>query len=358
LAFHSAPAVLKKVDEFLMRRIFLGSLLVILVCSLPALSADNPEPAPAREKSAAELSPEAQQNLRAYLQLQEQLHSALLAIEQARKDADAAAERNNQAIQQAREESETAARRNAELIGTRLKLIEQTLTNQRDSELAAMQQTNRFMFTTAAIVGGIGFLGMLFTAFCFWRALTRVAQITASLHPLTGLHHTETGLGNSNAFVTLNGPEMSSTRLLGAIERLERRIHDLEHTALLPNSTESHPALREQPTAAAESMSTLMARGQAFLDSHEPAKALDCFDEVIRSEPHHAEALVKKGTALEQLKRLEEAIDCYDKAIASNQTMTVAYLHKGAVYNQLERFSEALECYEQALRTQQKPVNS
>jgi len=328
------------------------------VCSLPALSADKPDeaaPPAANERPATDPALESQQSFRAYLQLQEQLHSALLAIEQARKDAEAAADRNNQAIQQAREESETAARRNAELIGTRLKLIEQTLTNQRDSELAAMQQTNRFIFTMAAIVGGIGFLGMVFTAFCFWRALTRVAQISASLQPLSALgHHAEPALGNSNAFVTLNGPEMSSTRLLGAIERLEKRIHDLEHTALLPHSSDSQE-IRPQ---IAESISTLMAKGQAFLESREPDKALACFEDVIKMEPDHAEALVKKGTALEQLKRLEDAIDCYNKAIAANQAMTVAYLHKGAVYNQLERFSEALECYEQALRTQQKPVNS
>jgi tetratricopeptide (TPR) repeat protein len=343
-----------------MHRIVLRALFMLVICSWPALGADKPEaPLPASDKPAAELSPEAQQSLRAYLQLQEQLHSALLAIDQARKDADAAAERNNQAIQQAREETELAARRNAELIGTRLKLIEEALTNQRDSEVAAMRQTNRFMFTMAAVVGGIGFLGMVFTAFCFWRALTRVAQITSSLHPLAGVgHHAETALSHSNAFVTLNGPEMSSTRLLGAIERLEKRIHDLEHTALLPQSTDNHHDSPPMPGSAAESISTLMARGQAFLESREPDKALACFEEVIRSEPHHAEALVKKGTALEQLKRPEEAIDCYDKAIASNQTMTVAYLHKGAVFNQLERFSEALECYEQALRTQQKPVNS
>jgi tetratricopeptide (TPR) repeat protein len=343
-----------------MHRVVLRSVFFIWACSLPALSADNPDqpaPPPADDKPAPDPAAESQQSFRAYLQLQEQLHSALLAIEQARNGAEAAADRNNQAIQQAREESETAAKRNAELIGTRLKLIEQTLTNQRDSELAAMQQTNRFMFTTAAIVGGIGFLGMVFTAFCFWRALTRVAQISASLHPLTALGHAEPALGHSNPFVTLNGPELSSTRLLGAIERLEKRIHDLEHTALLPQSTDIQE-IRPQSGQTAESVSTLMAKGQEFLDSREPDNALACFEEVIRTEPHHAEALVKKGTALEQLKRLEEAIDCYDKAIAANQAMTVAYLHKGAVYNQLERFSEALECYEQALRTQQKPVNS
>jgi tetratricopeptide (TPR) repeat protein len=340
-----------------MHRLFLRSFFLALMCSWPAWSADKPEPAPANDKPPAEPSAEAQQSLRAYLQLQEQLHSALLAIEQARKDADAAAQRNNQAIQQAREESEAAAQRNTDMIGARLKLIEQTLTNQRDREMEAMQKSNRFMLTMAAVVGGIGFIGMLFTAFCFWRALTRVAQITSSLQPLPSLgHHSAAALSNADGpFVTLNGPEMSSTRLLGAIERLEKRIHDLEHTSLLPHTVEAEIEAIGSNT---ESVATLMTKGQALLSANEPDKALACFEEVLKADPQHAEALVKKGTALEQLKRLEEAIDCYDKAIASNQAMTVAYLHKGAVYNQLERFSEALECYEQALRTQQKAVNS
>src|SRR5687768_7127886 len=173
-----------------MHRLVVRSISVAVVCLFSAaFAADTPNPQPPNDKPPAEPSPEAQQSLRAYLQLQEQLHSALLAIEQARKDADAAAQRNNEAIQQARDDSEAAAQRNTDMIGARLKLIEQTLTNQRDRELEAMQKNNRFMLTMAGVVGGVGFIGMLFTAFCFWRALTRVAQITTSLQPLHSLGH-------------------------------------------------------------------------------------------------------------------------------------------------------------------------
>jgi len=63
---------------------------------------------------------------------------------------------------------------------------------------------------------------------------------------------------------------------------------------------------------------------------------------------------VKKGAALERLKKTEEAIEFYERAIAADHSMTLAWLYKGGVFNQLERFSEALQCYEQALRTQQK----
>ena len=79
--------------------------------------------------------------------------------------------------------------------------------------------------------------------------------------------------------------------------------------------------------------------------------ALQCFDEVLALEPNHGEALVRKGAALEHMKKLSEAFECYDRAIAADESMTIAYLHKGGLCSRLERFKEALECYEKALRT-------
>jgi tetratricopeptide (TPR) repeat protein len=339
-----------------MHRTFWRAVLVVaLSCPIHGHAAEKAEAeAPATNTA----SDAAKESVRAYLQLQDQLHSALLAIEQARKEAETNSRRNSEAIEQARQEADASARRSAELVGARLRVIEQTLTNQHDRTADAMQKSNRFMIILAALFGGIGFLGMLFTAFCLWRALTRVAQITASLQPLHAmqLRQMTSGLGGPDGpFVTLNGPEMSSTRLLGAIDRLEKRIRDLEHTAGIPDDTVKAQLENGEPSG---DLVSVLERGQAFLNAEEPEKALACFDEALKVAPGNAEALVKKGTALEQLKRLEEAIACYDRALAANDTMTVAYLHKGAVFNQLERFSEALECYEQALRTQQKPVTT
>jgi len=76
---------------------------------------------------------------------------------------------------------------------------------------------------------------------------------------------------------------------------------------------------------------------------------------VLRFHPNHTEALVRKGTALERLRRLDEALQCYDQAIAADGSLTIAYLYKGGLFNRQDRFVEALECYEQALRTQEKP---
>jgi tetratricopeptide (TPR) repeat protein len=330
-------------------RIFLSLVLSLSVASLAADKSPLEAPQTASEGS--------NDSARAYLQLQDQLHTALLAIEQARRDAETNAQQQKEAVEHARQETEATARRSAELINARLRVIEQTLTNQHDSAVEAMQKSNRFMIALAAIFGGIGFVAMLLTAFCLWRALTRVAQITSSLQPFHAMNvrPLPSGLGGPDApFVTLNGPEMSSSRLLGAIERLEKRIQELERGAPLPAGA----AAQLEDGESATRLNAILAKGQAFLDANEPERALACFDQALELVPNDAEALVKRGSALEQLKRLEEAIECYDRAIAADEGMTVAYLHKGAVFNQLERFNEALECYEQALRTQQKPVNS
>ena len=103
-----------------------------------------------------------------------------------------------------------------------------------------------------------------------------------------------------------------------------------------------------------ECVANLLAEGQKLIEAHEPEKALECFDMALAMQPKHAEALVKKGGALEKLDRLDEAIACYDRAIEADNSLAIAYLQKGGLFNRLARYDEALQCYEQALRTQEK----
>ena len=82
--------------------------------------------------------------------------------------------------------------------------------------------------------------------------------------------------------------------------------------------------------------------------------ALLCFEKAVELDPNSAEALVKKGTALEAQRKLHEAIESYDRAIVADNSLTVAYLYKGGALNRLQRFSEAMACYELALRNHPK----
>jgi len=310
----------------------------------PEIIDPNAKPADSNPpKTAAESPSEAQQALRAYLQLQEQLHQTLLTIEQSRKD------------------SEASARQNAEMISTRLKLIEQSLTVQREREAEIARKSSTFALCVAAGLGGVGLLVMVLTGWFLMRTARQFSDI-ATLASQNALGQSQSAGLLTDTQVSLRGTaaEGSGMRLLGAIERLEKRIYDMEHSALVPqHSTETatgdHKGTNgapEDPKAA--QVALLLGKGQSLLHLDQPEQAVACFDEVLTLDPRNTEAFVKKGAALEKLKRLEDAVVCYDRAIAVDESMTLAYLYKGGVYNQLERFGEALQCYEKALRTQQK----
>jgi len=291
--------------------------------------------------------------LRSYLQLQEQIHNTQVALE-----------RN-------REESERLAARNAEVLAARLQLIEQAVSSQREREMEALQSANRLLLIVAGSFAGVGFLAMLLTAYLQWRAVNRLAEFSALL-PATG----QMALPSGQIEPQLVGSgiaDQSNARLFGALDRLEKRILELEHTtpgapgletepAHPSNGSEIRSSSAEESTQEPEHSETgkrdhialLLAKGQSLLSLDKASEALACYDEILAEEPSHPEALVKKGTALEQLRQIDEALRCYDNAIAADGSMTIAYLQKGGLYNRLERYEEALRCYEAALRSQEK----
>ena len=331
----------------------------LLVWALVFLSAGcfGAETASPAAGSAKSEETNAQETLRSYLQLQEQLHATQLAIEQSRTQAAAAT-------------AETAKALTLQLQG-----IEHALSSQRAQELTAMQNSNQAMLIVAGAFASLGFLAMLFMAYFQWRTISRLAEISAALpmaHAL-GAGASVPTLGADDAhLVTVGPPEQSGQRLLGALERLEHRILELEHTthpplhdgaALDQNAKGPPPPSNGEQTAAelaeaaaapeAARITMLLGKGQSLLNLDQAEEAVACFDQVLALDANHPEALVKKGAALERLRKLDEAIACYDRAIAADGSMTVAYLYKGGLFNRMERFGEALECYEQALRTQE-----
>jgi tetratricopeptide (TPR) repeat protein len=310
---------------------------------LAAAGAEKNNPAEAAPKT--DEGNEAQQTLRSYLQLQEQLHDTLMIIERSRR------------------ETEAAAKASAEAISVRLDAIEKTMGAQQSHEATLLQSSNRVTLITACIFAGLGFLAMIFTAWFLLRAMNRLAAASPLLGGQALVHAHAPMLSPDPNLINLHPVEPASGRLLGVIERLEKRVHELEHTShgtwsaepsAQQNGVSHHAEESKALPSAAEKISVILGKGQSLLSLDKPEEAIACFDEAIALDPRHAEALVKKGTALERLKRLEEAIECYDRAITADGAMTLAYLYKGGVCNQLERFGEALECYERALRSQQK----
>lgn len=331
--------------------------LVLATSPAPGLSDESAAPTNAPPATVLEETTESQRTLRAYLQLQEQLHGATLAIEQARL------------------ESEAAARRNAETLTARLKLIEESITRQRERELQSIQDLNRLVLIAVGVFAGLGLLGLFCTGWLQLRAMNRLAQMgAAQLHaPALGYSGAAAPLLAGDPHWPVQQPGLvPDSRLLGVIDRLEKRLRELENLAHwpAPAAAPAHggprePAVQTAPAAPTSiaapaagpgdgpsPASLLLGKGQALLHLGQAEKALACFDELLAADPRHADALVKKGTALEQLDRAEEALACYNRAIELNRHFTLAYLQKGGVCNRLERFDEALRCYEQALQTQ------
>jgi tetratricopeptide (TPR) repeat protein len=324
-----------------------------------------------------------QETLRSYLQLQEQIHAIQLAIQQTRQQTDA------------------AAAQSARNVGERLDAIDKALNAQRSRELDvvqssseaqqksndAQQRSNAVMLIVAGSFATIGFAALVLMAYFLWRTIQRLAELSAALPSIRAFNQRSTiaALGSSEAsLVSVEPTEQASQRLAVAVDRLEKRICQMEHTAQ-PPLKDASPANHEftvstsptngrittapsnsepagfAPAAAAAAagkddprVTLLLGKGKSMLNLNDVEGALGCFDEALALDPVNTEVLVKKGTALEKLRRLDEALECYDQAIGADGSMTIAYLHKGGLCNRMERFNEALECYEKALQTQEK----
>jgi tetratricopeptide (TPR) repeat protein len=334
-----------------------GTPAVAVPPTAPTATSTNDLALMAELRAVQERADEAQRVLRSYLQLQEQLQSAVLAIERGRQEANA-----------------TAAR-NAQNVTDRLTLIEQGLTDQRRQELAAVQSSNRLVLTMASVFAALGFLAVVAASWLQLRALNRMAEISATFPGAQAMaQRRAVGILGPGESAVVSGPEalpeneQPAERLRQLLQSLETRVRELEQTAHVEQATDkgTHPNGETRTVTAGahegaaalpekvDRVSVILGKGQALLNLNQVENALACFDDVLAVDPNNTEALIKKGTALERLRRLEEAIECYDRAIAANDTMTLAYLYKGGVFNQMERFNEALECYEQALRSQQK----
>ena len=269
------------------------------------------------------------------LQIQEQLRATQLSLEQNRQ------------------ETKAAAAQNAEALSKGLQVLQEAFSAERARELEMMQRSNKLILIAAGTFAALGLLAILIIAYLQWRTSKGLAQVSAGLPAAMGL-------GAGPAVAALGPTEQSNLRLLGAMELLDKRIHEFKRTVLPGgngdlarglNRTSAASGLESDGGNAQARIPLLLNQGQSLMNADNPVAALACFDEVLSFDPNHTEALVKKGAALERLDKLNEAIECYDRAIAVDGSLTLAYLHKGGLYNRLERFKEALECYGKALLT-------
>jgi tetratricopeptide (TPR) repeat protein len=308
----------------------------------------SPAKSPPPEKlSQAEL-------LESYRQLREQLHTAELAILNNRLEAEAAASARTAAITEKLDALRLAMAGERERRQSEAQQIAVEFVRQQ----AAAQDMNRTVLWLVVTFGGAGLLALFAITLLQWRGNKSVAKFSAQLQPLPDprawLPAGSEPPGNERV-------ALSNQRMLSVIDRMERRILELEHTVIPPASAvpvepDSQPKPVQSPSLdAAQTIQTariaaLLAQGRSLLNAKKAGEAAACYDEILSLDARHPEALVKKGTALEQLHQDSEALECYDRAIEADGGMALAYLSKGGLCVRLERFEEALECYEGALQ--------
>lgn len=312
-------------------------------------AAPPPKVAVVDELSQAEL-------LKSYLQIRDQLHATQLAIANSRAETESTARAQATAIAEKLEAIKSAMETERQR-----QQVEMLRTNaERERQQMDAQRSNRTVLWVAVGFGAIGLLAMLFMPLVQLRTINRIAEVATQRAPASP------GLLTSGETDTLPGQAvtLSNQRLMTVIERMEKRIFELEHTAVHPlppaavtieakTTNGSDSTLHPDPVAEqAARITALLDKGKFLLSTSKAKEAVACYDEILKLNANHAEALVKKGSALEKLKQDDAAIRCYDRAIEVNQKMTIAYLSKAGVCNRLGRYDEAMECYEHALETE------
>lgn len=345
------------------------SLLTAVSLKAQAPAAQETMPAPAAKNVPTSVNPAATsassssdaasqaELLKSYLHVREQLHDAELAIANNRLEAEAAARAQAAAIAEKLDSIKTtiAAEREHQAADAQRAAAEQ------ERQRLASQESNRIILWIAVSFGGVGLLTMLATAVLQWRGIKRMAEVTAQ-HPQLPMSAQQNWLTARNSGPVGGVVALSNQRLMSVIDRMERRILELETTAAHPPAVSAgEPAVeggtpKTTPVALdqAARIAALLGKGRSLLNANKAAEAVECYDEILAIEANHPEALVKKGSALERLNQDLQAIECYDRAIQADRNLALAYLSKGGVFNRLQRFDEAVECYEKALQVEKQ----
>src|SRR5688572_122722 len=202
------------------------SLAFLLVAGRGELRAQAPtETPPAKSSNLDDLSQA--ELLKSYLQVRDQLHATQLAIANSRAETEANARAQATAIAEKLEAIKSA------MEAERQRMQVETLrTNaERERQLMEAQRSNRTVLWVAVSFGTIGLLAMLFMPLVQLRTINRITEV-ANQRPAfassPGL------LANDTEILPGQTVTLSNQRLMSVIERMEKRIFELEHTAVHP----------------------------------------------------------------------------------------------------------------------------
>ena len=93
----------------------------------------------------------------------------------------------------------------------------------------------------------------------------------------------------------------------------------------------------------------LIGRGAALQDQRKLDQALQSFERAIVLHPDNAEALVNRGAMLHELGRSDEALRSFEHALALEPDNVEALTNRGVMLHDLARYDEALASHEHAI---------
>jgi tetratricopeptide (TPR) repeat protein len=309
--------------------------------------------------------------------------------------------------------------RAAEGLDGRLKAIEQSLASQRSVEVQAVQNSNRVMLLLGGMFAAIALIAMFLMAFFQWRTINRLAEISATASAggfAFGSGRPVAALGPGDVHSVTVAPvehqnpgaaERARAGLLSAVERLEKRIHELEHTAQPPlNEPKSDgPATEPKTDATSNELKTDSAASdlnsgssaseiktdssngdrdlaspspepKAIASEQEGASLTNDFakspapNDILTDTPTHVNSengapipaqpvtaaetgritgLIGKGQSLLNVDKAEEALACFDEVLTLDAQNAEALVKKGTALERLRKLEEAIECYNRAI---------
>jgi predicted O-linked N-acetylglucosamine transferase (SPINDLY family) len=89
--------------------------------------------------------------------------------------------------------------------------------------------------------------------------------------------------------------------------------------------------------------------GVLAAQTRNPRRAVELISKAIEIDPNVAATYNNRASALKELERFEEALASYDQAIAIKADYAEAYFNRGVVLNELKQFAAALASYDQAI---------
>lgn len=116
--------------------------------------------------------------------------------------------------------------------------------------------------------------------------------------------------------------------------------------------------LESDADAISQSADVQLCLGALYLDSGQPAPALESFDRVIALAPGAANAWYNRANALSALKRMDESLVAYRRCVRLEPAHVEAYINMGVLLQGMKRFDEAVACYDAAIQHRPDAVNA